>query len=138
MRVLGIDYGTVRVGLAISDPMGIIAHPLETIQVTSLKKTVEAIAAVIEKNKVEKVVVGLPKHMSGDESESSKKARELGTALQERVKIPLAYYDERMSTCAAERAMIDADVSRKKRREKIDTVAASIILQSYLDMFSET
>lgn len=138
MRILGIDYGTVRVGLAISDPMGIIAHPLETVQVTSLKNTVEAIALIIEKNKIEKIVIGLPKHMSGDESDSSKKARELGTALQERTKLPLIYYDERMSTCAAERAMIEADVSRKKRKEKIDTVAASIILQAYLDTFSET
>ncbi len=136
MRILGIDYGTVRTGLAISDTLGIIAQPSGLIKTSSLKELVNKISEKCKELAVKKIVIGLPRHMSGEESVSSIKARELGDKLKERLGIPVCYCDERLSTCAAERALLEADMSREKRKEKIDSVAASIILQNYLDMNS--
>jgi putative Holliday junction resolvase len=134
MRTLGIDYGTVRIGLALSDSLGMIAQPFCVVKAKSLKEAVSEIGIKCGENGVERIVLGLPRHMNGDESESSKSARKLGDALKAELGLPVFYCDERLSTCAAEKAMLEADVSREKRKEKIDAVAASIILQNYLDM----
>ncbi|OGV34994.1 MAG: hypothetical protein A2020_10685 [Lentisphaerae bacterium GWF2_45_14] len=133
MRILGIDYGTVRAGLAISDELGFIAQPLESVTYTSFRVLVDYIASECVKRSVGKIIIGLPKHMSGNEGDSAVKARGLGNALSEKLGIPVIYQDERMTSKAAERALLESDMSRKKRREKIDSVAAAIILQSYLD-----
>ncbi len=133
MRSLGIDYGTVRIGLAISDALGMIAQPYCVVTATDGKKAVEQIAEICRKEGVEQIVVGLPRHMSGEESDSSAAARKLGAKIEETTGLPVAFVDERMSSLAAERAMLEADLSRKKRKTKIDAVAASIILQSFLD-----
>ena len=133
MRILGIDYGTVRTGLAISDPLGIIAQPLETIKADSLADLITKITTRCQEKEVEQIVIGLPRHMSGEESEGSSRARKLGDQLTGKLALPVIYQDERLSTAAAKRVMSEAAVSRKKRREKIDSVAATIILQNYLD-----
>ncbi|OGV56827.1 MAG: Holliday junction DNA helicase RuvA [Lentisphaerae bacterium GWF2_44_16] len=133
MRILGIDYGTVRTGVAMSDPLGMLAHPLEAIKISYMKDLIDAIAALSMKNGVEKIIIGLPKHMNGDESDSSKKVRELASELEKKLNIPILLYDERLTTSAAEKLLIETDMSRKKRKEKIDSLAASIILQGYLD-----
>ena len=131
---MGIDYGTVRTGLAVSDELCFIAQPIESYTYTSFKVLVEHIVSECVKRSVGKIVIGLPKHMSGNEGDSAAKARGLGSALSEKLGIPVIYQDERMTSKAAERALLESDMSRKKRREKIDSVAASIILQSYLDL----
>jgi len=136
MRILGIDYGSVRTGVALSDQLGMMAHPLEPLKISSMKELLDAIAALALKNGVEKIVVGLPKHMNGDESDSSRKARELASELEKKLGIPVILYDERLTTSAAERLLIETDMSRKKRKEKIDSLAASLILQGYLDGIS--
>lgn len=133
MRILGIDYGTVRTGVAMSDPLGMLAHPLEAFKISSMKELIEAIAAFSLKNGVEKIIIGLPRHMNGDESDSSRKVRELAAELEKKLNMPILLYDERLTTSAAEKLLIETDVSRKKRKEKIDSLAASIILQGYLD-----
>ncbi len=133
MRVMGIDYGTVRTGIAVSDELGFIAQPLESFEYTSFRVLVEHIASECTKRSVGKIVIGLPKHMSGDEGDSAEKARGLGNALAEKLGIPVIYQDERLTSKAAERALLESDMSRKKRRGKIDSIAASIILQTYLD-----
>jgi putative Holliday junction resolvase len=133
MRVLGIDYGTVRVGVAMSDPLRMIAQPLEVIEYKSTKELLAGITGICAEYEIGEIVIGLPKHMGGDESESSEKARKLGALLKHELNKKVFFQDERLSTVAAEKAMIEADVSRKKRKKKIDSIAASIILQTYLD-----
>jgi putative Holliday junction resolvase len=99
-----------------------------------LKDAIREIGSKCKENEVEKIVVGLPRHMNGDESDSSRSARKLGSLLESELGLPVFFCDERLSTRAAEKALLEADLSRKKRKEKIDAVAASIILQNYLDM----
>lgn len=133
MRIMGIDYGSVRTGVALSDSLGMLAHPLEAFKISYMKDLVDAIAALSLKNGVEKIIIGLPKHMNGDESDNSRKVRELASELEKKLGIPILLYDERLTTSAAEKLLIETDMSRKKRKEKIDSMAASIILQGYLD-----
>jgi len=134
MRFLGIDYGTVRIGLALSDPTGTIASPAGVIEVSSQKDLVRQVSELCRKEKVSKIIMGLPKHMNGDEGESAKKARALGGVLKEHTNLPVIFQDERLSTAAVQRSMIEADLSRKKRKENIDASAAALILQGYLDL----
>lgn len=133
MRVLGLDYGTVRIGLAISDPDGIIAQPKGYIKADPKKACIAEIAKICTDLKVGKIVIGLPLHMSGEEGESAVAARELGTAIQAKIDIPIFFIDERWTTMSAEKALIEGNVKGKQKREKVDSVAAAIILQNFLD-----
>ena len=131
MRLLGIDYGDVRIGLAISDPLGLTAQPFGTIQNSAT--AIDEIIKVINEKKVTKLVVGLPKNQHGDDSIKAADVREFSARLLEKVTIELELVDERFSTKAAQRQLIQMDVNRKRRKSIIDTQAAMFILQGVLD-----
>jgi putative Holliday junction resolvase len=133
MRILGVDYGTVRVGLAISDPGGIIAQPAGILPAAPPDTLPERLLAKARELRAEKILFGLPRHLDGRDGDHAPAIRRLGERLAELAAPPVAFWEERLSTQAAERAMIEADVSRRDRRSKIDAVAAAIILQNYLD-----
>ena len=147
MRILGVDIGTVRLGLAVSDLMGMTAQPLPTIEGGSAKKISKSILKIVldyekqnsEKQKIKTVVIGNPIHLNGTESEMSKMAKECVRLLKEYFKqnltreIGIILQDERLTSVAAERVLLSADLSRKKRKEIKDRVAAQLILQNYLD-----
>lgn len=135
MRIMGLDVGSKTVGVAISDPLGWTAQGVETIQIDENRKQLgyDRVKELVLEYEVEKVVVGLPKNMNntiGPRAESSKIYAEV---LESRIGLPVVLWDERLTTSAAERTLIEADVSRKKRKEVIDKLAAVMILQSYLD-----
>ncbi len=138
MRILALDVGEKRIGTAISDPLGITANGLSTIERVGVRKDCDAIIALIDEYDCEKVVIGLPLMLDGSSSPQTDKVREFARILKNKLKstgrhtIKLVYYDERFTTAIAERVLIDADVSRKKRKDVIDKQAAIIILTDYL------
>ena len=133
MRFLGVDPGGKRVGVAISDPGETFASPLVVIQRRSFEQVVSEIAALCRAEAVEGLVVGLPLNMDGSHGPMAQEASRLGQALAAATGLPVEMWDERLSSENAERHLIDADVSRARRKKTIDKVAAQIILQSYLD-----
>ncbi|SEF81139.1 putative holliday junction resolvase [Caloramator fervidus] len=133
MRVLGLDVGEKRIGIAISDPLGWTAQSLKTLERRNIKSDIEEIIKIIEQHKVEKLVVGLPKNMNGTIGESGQKVMNFCNKLLEKINIEIIYEDERLTTMAAEKILIDADISRKKRKGIVDALAATFILQTYLD-----
>ncbi len=131
-RVLGLDPGQRRIGVALSDPLGIIAQPHKVID----RKKVDAIAAIRElcsEYEVGTVVVGLPTSLSGKEGPSAVMARELGVAVGKATGCDVTFFDERFTTVQAESALIEGGMRRQKRRETVDKVAAALMLQGYLD-----
>jgi putative Holliday junction resolvase len=133
MRAMGLDVGTKTVGIAISDELGMTAQAVTTIPRTSLRADLEAIAALAHEHGVDRLVVGLPLNMDGTEGPSAAAARKLGDAAGERTGLAVLYWDERLTTRAAQRTLVEADLSRAKRRKVIDQVAAALILQGWLD-----
>lgn len=133
MRHLSIDLGEVRIGLATSDSMGICATGLETYKRVEMQKDLEYIAKLVSDGNIGCVVIGLPVNMDGTSGERVQKAREFGELLQPLVNAKIDYQDERLSTVAGERVLIEAGMRRDKRKKVIDKVAATIILQTYLD-----
>ena len=134
MRLMGLDLGERRIGIALSDPLQLTAQGLSVFQRSgSLKKDLAYLTQIIQNYEVEEVVLGLPKNMNGTEGEMALKVRSFGHALAETTGLKIIFWDERLSTNSAARVMIEADVSRKKRKEKIDQVAAVVILQNFLD-----
>lgn len=133
MRILGVDHGERRIGLAISDILGIVAQPLGILNVTSLTEAVELIRKATQENAVERIVVGLPLNMDGSEGAQAKAARQFASLLQDELSVPVDMQDERLSTARAERAMLGADMTRAKRERRRDKMAAQFILQAYLD-----
>ncbi|MEY2542828.1 MAG: putative pre6S rRNA nuclease [Verrucomicrobiota bacterium] len=129
--ILGIDFGRVRIGLAISDELHLLAHPLETIPAN--KDSGKRIAEIVRERKVNKVVVGIPRRMSGDIGTAAKEALEFATKLRERLPCDVETWDERLTTVAANRALRDAGKKTRQTREFVDQVAAQMILQGYLD-----
>lgn len=138
MRIMGLDIGDATVGVAISDPMGWTAQGIKTIRRTGIKTDISEIIRLIEEYKVELIVAGFPINMNGTLGPASEKIKKFCTKLQEQCGLEIIYQDERLTTVAASRALLEADVSRKKRKAVIDTVAASLILQTYLDKISKT
>ena len=132
MKYLGLDIGDKRIGISLSTS-GILASGVETYNRVSLKSDCQHILDLIEKNKVDIVVAGLPKHLNGDQHEQAEKNEVLCNALREHG-VSIEYFDERLTSSCAEKAMLEADLSRKKRKENIDKLAAVIILQDYLDL----
>ena len=132
-RILGIDYGTKRVGLAISDELGMIAFPLSVIENISPRRVAEEIVKIAAERKVESLVLGLPVNLNGTRGPAVENVEKFAEVLKRHLAIPLAFWDERLSTRIAERAMIEGGVRRERRRECIDKATAQIILQSYLD-----
>jgi putative Holliday junction resolvase len=133
-KALGIDPGSARVGLALSDDLGMLAHPLETVNVKGAGDVAAYVAGVVRREKVEVVVLGLPRNMDGSHGPAAAKTREFGEKL--RATIPgceLVYWDERMTSVAAQRALHETGRNTKQSRSVIDQVAAQMILQGYLD-----
>ena len=133
MRVLAIDPGTVRLGLALSDPSGTIAQPLIVLQRRSEAEDLTALARLVDEHGVEMIVVGLPRTMDGRLEAAAKDAQAFGAQVGERTGRPVAYWDERLTTVAAERYLIEQRKRRNKRRQEIDRMAATLMLQGYLD-----
>ncbi|NNG68032.1 Holliday junction resolvase RuvX [Caldanaerobacter subterraneus] len=134
MRVLGLDVGDKTIGVAISDVSSTIAQGITTIRRKSFVEDVKAIEEIVKKYSVEKVVVGLPKNMNGSIGPQGEKVIKFGEKLKEVLRIPVVFWDERLTTLQAERFLIEGvDMSRGKRKKVIDKLAATIILQSYLD-----
>jgi putative holliday junction resolvase len=133
MRAMGLDVGTKTVGVAVSDPLGLTAQGVTTLRRTSLKADLKALAGMIRELEVDRLVVGLPLNMDGTEGPRAAASREFGEALASASALPVEYWDERLSTVAAQRVLLEADVSRRKRREVIDQMAAQLILQGWLD-----
>jgi len=132
-RIVGLDVGDVRIGVAVSDPLGIIAQPHSVIRRTALPEDLEAVRRVCEEAEATRVVAGLPLNQEGKPGPQAEKVLAFLEALREAVAVPVVTQDERFSTAAARRMLIDADVSRKGRKKVIDKVAAHHILQTYLD-----
>jgi putative Holliday junction resolvase len=133
MRLAGLDLGTKTIGVALSDPGLKIATPLRTIARTKFAKDAETLLALCEREKVGGMILGLPINMNNTEGPRAQATRAFLRSLAPLTSLPIALWDERLSTAAAERAMIEADMSRRKRAEKIDAAAAAFILQGALD-----
>lgn len=131
-KVIGIDLGEARVGIAISDDLGMLAHPLETISARS-QNHIERILEIITTKNIETVIVGMPRNMDGSYGAAATKSREFIEALKARISIQVLPWDERLSTVSAQRSLHEAGRNSKKQRPVIDQVAAQIILQSWLD-----
>lgn len=135
-RFIGIDFGERRIGLAVSDPLGMIAMPLRTIGIHSADEAVPAVVAAcrtLDPPPAE-VVVGMPLHMSGQAGVMAARVEEFVRALRQALAIPVHTWDERMSSGLVERVLLDADLSRGRRRQVRDKLAAQVILQGYLDV----
>ena len=133
MKILALDIGTVRIGIAASDIMEIIASAYEVYRRKNLKIDTEYIAKLSKDLSVGEIVIGLPLKMDGSEGQSVEMARQFGEELAKLIDIPIHYQDERLSTVSAERILIESGMRREKRKDKIDSIAATIILQTYLD-----
>lgn len=133
MRVLALDVGDVRIGIALSDALKITAQGLETLTRSDLTKDINHIVELMEKNEVSELVVGLPKNMNGTVGPQGEKVRAFVDDILKVKDIKVIYIDERLTTVMAEKTLISGDVSRKKRKKVIDKLAATVILQSYLD-----
>jgi putative Holliday junction resolvase len=136
MRILAIDHGTKRMGIAVSDEMRTIAQPLEFIAAEPLDKFFDRLKQIIVDKQVSLIVVGVPRNMDGTYGPAAAKVQEFVTALKEAVAVPIKSWDERLTSVQANRYLIEADVRRSKRKEKVDKTAAAILLQSYLDSVS--
>ncbi|MBN1526855.1 MAG: Holliday junction resolvase RuvX [Candidatus Omnitrophica bacterium] len=133
MRILGLDVGSKRIGLALSDELLFTAQGLQSLERKDPETDLRAIAGLVMSNHVVEIVVGLPLSMDGTESKQTKEVREFIVDLTGAVSVPVKAWDERLTSMQAERAMLEADLSRAKRRKLSDKVAAQLILQSYLD-----
>ena len=133
---MGLDYGSKTVGVAISDPLGITAQAIETIcrkDENKLRKTCARIEALIEEYKVERIVLGLPKHMNNDIGDRAERSLEFGKMLSRRTGLEVVMWDERLTTVEAERTLMENGIRREDRKKYVDQIAAVFILQGYLD-----
>lgn len=136
MRILGLDYGSKTVGVALSDPMGLTAQPVETIErkeENKLRRTLARIEELVKANEVTEIVLGYPKHMNNTEGRRCEAAAAFKAMVERRTGLPVILWDERMSTVFAERALIEGGVRREHRKTYVDKLAAVYILQGYLD-----
>lgn len=136
MRIMGLDFGSKTVGVAISDGLLVTAQGIEIVrrkQESKLRQTLARIEELIVEYGVEEIVLGLPKNMNGSEGERIEKTKEFEEMLKRRTGLPIVEWDERLTTVAADKAMIEAGIRREERREHVDRIAAVFILQGYLD-----
>lgn len=133
MRILGLDIGDRTIGVAVSDPLGFTAQGITTIKRTSEERDIEELKKICEEYKVDTIVSGLPKNMNGTLGPQSEKVISFCDLIKKHIDIPIKMWDERLTTVAATRAMLEADLSRAKRKKIVDKVAATYILQGYLD-----
>ena len=133
---MGLDYGSKTVGVAISDPLGITAQGIETIErkeENKLRQTLARIETLVKEYEVEKIVLGFPKNMNNTIGERAEKSLELKEKLERRIGVPVIMWDERLTTVEAERTLIESKVRRENRKKYVDKIAAVFILQGYLD-----
>ena len=133
MRIMALDVGTKRIGVALTDPLGMLAQPYTTVNRTDDKGTAEAIVDLLQEKSVAELVVGLPKRTDGSEGPEVQRVREFVDWITEKWSGPVVWYDERLTTAGAEQVLVAADVSRAKRKKVVDQLAASLILQGYLE-----
>lgn len=134
LRILGIDYGDVRIGLALSDPTGLIAGGIGTVKITGMNNAVEQICKIISERQIEKIVLGLPLNMDGSEGPSAQKIRVFADKLKGSLpELDIELIDERRTSILAANYMDITETFGKKRKESVDTLSAQIILQTYLD-----
>ena len=135
-RILGLDFGSKTVGVAISDPLGLTAQGLEIVRrerENKLRRTLARIEEIIEEYGVTRIVLGLPKNMNGTEGPRAAATREFGESLERRTGLPVTLWDERLTTVAADMAMDEMEIKHEDRREYVDEIAAIFILQGYMD-----
>jgi putative holliday junction resolvase len=135
MRVLAIDHGSKRMGIAISDELGMIAQPLEFIPAEPFTAFLDRLKEIIREKQVEQILVGMPRNMDGSYGPAAEQVRQFVLVLKEAITVPVVTWDERLTSAQANRMLIQADVRRNQRKEKVDKTAAAILLQSYLDRF---
>ena len=135
MKALGLDLGTRTLGIAQSDALGMMAHGIETLRFeeNNYKKAIQHVQELIKKQNITTIVLGLPKNMNGSIGPRGQVTQEFAENLKEATNLPVILWDERLTTMQVERVLISADVSRNKRKKVVDKMAATIILQSYLD-----
>ncbi len=134
MRIMALDVGEKTIGVAVSDPTGLIAQGIQIINRKSIQKDFSIIKDLVEQYEVHEIIIGLPLNMNGTEGTQTEKTRRFGQKLLSNLEIPVVYWDERLTTMAAERMLVEeADLSRAKRKKVIDKMAAVYILQNYLD-----
>lgn len=132
-RLAGIDFGTVRIGVAVTDPDRVLASPLDNYTRRGREADAQYFRRLVAEERIAGFVVGLPVHSSGEESRISREAREFGRWLQEITDRPVTFYDERYSSAQADAFLLDAELSKKKRRRRLDMVAAQLLLAAYLE-----
>lgn len=133
MRILALDLGKRRIGLAISDELGITAQGLETLERTKIREDIDRLQQLIAEKNVSLILMGNPLHMSGAESRQAEYTREFAGRLQARTGVEVKYWDERLTTVAAQRVLKESGISIQKRAQAVDRLAAVILLESYLD-----
>ena len=137
MRKMALDYGDVRIGIAFSDALNIIANGYETYVRKNLETDIDYLCKLCKEKEVDTIIIGLPINMDGTEGERVDVTRDFGDLLSSKTNLPVKYLDERLTSASAERLLIEADMRREKRRQVIDKVSATIILQNYLDIYSK-
>ncbi|NOK10556.1 Holliday junction resolvase RuvX [Corallococcus exercitus] len=133
MRTFGLDYGTKTIGVAVSDGLGLTAQAVTTVRRASLKADLAELSRLVKEHEVTRFVLGLPLNMNGSEGPRAEATRKFAEVLESALGLPVELWDERLSTVAAQRTLLEADVRREKRREVIDQLAAQFILQGWLD-----
>jgi len=133
MRILALDYGTVRVGVAVSDELKIIAQPLEFIAAQPAEGLLARLQQILREKEVELIIIGLPRNMNGSDGPAAESARRFAETLRQSVPQPIKMLDERLTSVQANRLLIQAKVRRAEQKKKVDMMAAAILLQSYLD-----
>lgn len=133
MRILGLDVGSRTIGVAVSDALGLSAHGVTTLRRSGLSKDIRAVQDVMQAYGVREVVVGLPRNMNGSLGPQARRVQAFAEKLRAAVAVPVVLWDERLTSREAERVLVEADMSRRKRRAVVDRVAAVLILQGYLE-----
>ena len=137
MRILGLDIGEKTIGVAVCDPLGYTAQGVTTIKRKNKAADIEEIKKICTEYGVESIVIGLPKNMNGTIGPQGEKIMNLGEVIKNNVELPIIFWDERLTTVAAHRVMLEADLSRNKRKKIVDKLAAMYILQGYLDSIAK-
>jgi putative Holliday junction resolvase len=137
LRKLGIDYGSKYIGLAVSDRSNTIAHSKDVIKRTALNQDLDIIKKYLKDYEIDEIVVGMPTSLDGSVVPSAKRTQEFINFLNNRLEIKITNWDERFTTLIADQSMLDADLSRKKRKKMVDKIAAALILQNYLDFINQ-
>ena len=133
MRVLAIDHGTVRMGIAMSDEFKMIAQPLEFIPAVPFSGFLDRLRELLREYEVELILLGMPRNMDGSYGEASLKVREFEAVLKNSITVPMKTWDERLTSVQANRVLSEGRAKKKKKRQNVDAIAAAILLQSYLD-----